>query len=331
MTINCKICNAAATVRGKVNGYVAGTEFEVAVCENCGASFALPQCDATPLYDVIYSNLEYIPGYVRYAEYAHEVTTVAEPLNYLADREECYWGVREVLRAKVRRSDKIVEIGSGLGYLTYALYKAGYDVQAIDASGVAIEAARKRYGPMFERAEVSQYARDKPCSADVIILTEVIEHVTDPKSFLSACLPILRPGGIIVVTTPNRSVYPSTIVWESELPPIHWWWFAEKSIEELGRVIGCTAEFIDYSAFNTAKRRFLQKECELPIRRHILEEGPRAPVHLRVQLSRSRKIVRRLGAIKAVRELYRVLHRGRLLGSAGFTVCAVLKCRPHAE
>ena len=82
-------------------------------------------------------------------------------------------------------------------------------------------------------------------------MTELIEHVEDPKLFVSSALSMLKPGGTLILTTPNKSWTPKGYVWGSDIPPIHLWWLSEKSISTLAASFGMKCDFLDFSGFTS--------------------------------------------------------------------------------
>ena len=85
------------------------------------------------------------------------MTQVDNPLGYLAESEDVYWSIRESLSGLLP-AFKILEIGSGLGYMTFALRKAGFDAIGIDISHVAVENATARFGPFYQQADMKDWS-----------------------------------------------------------------------------------------------------------------------------------------------------------------------------
>lgn len=99
----------------------------------------------------------------------------------------------------------ILDIGCGAGtYLTYPIAARFPNVNVLgaDSDGVSIGFAQKKYSlpnlnfQLFE--EVPESLR-----FDMVIASEVIEHVEDPLSFLSMLRSKLNPGGVLILTLPN--------------------------------------------------------------------------------------------------------------------------------
>ena len=82
----------------------------------------------------------------------------------------------------------------------------------------------------------------------MIISTEVIEHLSNPDSFIDKCLSLLNTNGSIIITTPNKSyadiVNPS-LVWQTDLPPVHLYWGTKKGFSLLAQRHSLNIEFKD--------------------------------------------------------------------------------------
>jgi len=109
---------------------------------------------------------------------------------------------------------RILDVGCGGGLLCEPLARLGATVMGVDASERAIDAARAHAAisgleVTFEcttgeavLARMDDNAIDR---FDAVIASEVIEHVTDPGRFLITLADLVRPEGVVVLTTLNRS------------------------------------------------------------------------------------------------------------------------------
>jgi SAM-dependent methyltransferase len=234
-----------------MKGYIENSFFDVYECPNCNASFVDPLQSDGKVYEYIYKQVKVIPGYERYYRYAELVRNVRNPLWYLCNSESVYWAVQEALiTCFPRRQDvNILEIGSGLGYLTYSLNKAGYNTTGLDISEDAVRQAKERYGNYYQSGDLFVLSANPQNTYDCIVMTELIEHVENPTAFIKAALSLLKKGGILIVTTPNKSAASQDTIWQSDFPPVHLWFFAEKSITYMANKLGKKCEFVDFTKY----------------------------------------------------------------------------------
>ena len=252
-----------------------------------------------------------IPGYTAYAKCAAGVLESRSPLDYLAGEAITYWAVREHLRGLPSgQVTQIVEVGCGLGYLTFALNRAGYQTTGLDISQCAVHEATIKYGNYYVCADLAQYARLHAGEHDAVVLTEVIEHLADPDRFLRDCIQLLRSNGQLIITTPNRDAWAANVPWETEAPPVHLWWFSKKSLKILAARMGCSLSFIDMKCAPGSHlwRRWYADEIELLSCCPLLDEigrvavKPPPPPHTHRKLSaRVRDRLRRLYWLPAAR------------------------------
>ncbi len=248
----CLFCgNEATLINDKLPGYQEPDFFKIYQCPTCHTDFSFPRIVSTTIYDHIYKNTKNIPGYDRYWRFMKLIKKSKNPLNSLSKIEDTYWGVKEALTKVVynKESTKILEVGSGLGYLTHSLRCAGYNIVGMDISNTAVEQAKKTFGDYYFCADLFELAHIQPESFDVVILTEVIEHVNRPMDFIESIKQILKPGGYAIITTPNKSVFPSDIIWATDLPPVHCWWFSEESLLFAAKVKDFKIDFINFREF----------------------------------------------------------------------------------
>ena len=248
--LKCQICGATAQrVCSDYPGYRAGMLFSIYACTNCDTSFADPMAVDASIYEDIYRNAKNIVGYARYAKYAEVLLDSEDPLGQLAASENVYWGIAKAFREHPHWQ-RVLEVGSGYGYLTYALSQSGLQASGIDVSEEAIRGARAQFGNLFEASDISSFQNHTdPEGFDAVVFTELIEHMPDVQNFIASALRLLKPGGALIFTTPNKSMYPSR-VWQTDLPPVHLWWFSERSLLEIARNHGCDISFTDFTRFN---------------------------------------------------------------------------------
>jgi SAM-dependent methyltransferase len=105
-----------------------------------------------------------------------------------------------------------------------------------------VEAARARFGDHYAVHDITR-ADPAVDGADVVVMTEVLEHVADPGSLIAAISRLLRPGGTALLTTPNKSAAGRGAYWLTDNPPVHLWWFSETTLRLLATRAGLHASF----------------------------------------------------------------------------------------
>ncbi len=255
---HCPLCaHAVARILAGHPAFAAPDRFDVYECGGCDTRFAWPMVTSSTIYEQIYRVAARLRGYDRYERLRSAVAVDKSPLDLLAEREDVYWGVREALRPLLAsgRRPRILEIGSGMGYLTFALHRAGCDIVGIDHSGEAVAKATATFGPLFRVAPAESLAASGLGGFDAVVSTEVIEHLQDPQGFVRDAASLLAPGGLLILTTPNMDLYPRDLAWHTDPAPVHLWWFSKTSLRRIAWDCGLQPSFIDFSAHYGRARR----------------------------------------------------------------------------
>lgn len=115
----------------------------------------------------------------------------------------------------------ICELGCGVGWLANELRVFG-DVTAVDWSPEGVRIAEQRWhGINFETADILKYRPDN--AFDVVVSSEVIEHIEDKESFMNTVAYLLRDGGFFIITCPNGSVKKYYDKLDAPQQPIEQW------------------------------------------------------------------------------------------------------------
>ncbi|MAU52086.1 MAG: bifunctional 3-demethylubiquinol 3-O-methyltransferase/2-polyprenyl-6-hydroxyphenol methylase [Roseovarius sp.] len=104
---------------------------------------------------------------------------------------------------------RLLDIGCGGGLLSEPMARLGADVVGADAAARNIPVARLHAGQSGLKIDYRHTTAEDLAAAgerfDAVLNMEVVEHVPDPLTYLSACHALLKPGGLHICSTINRN------------------------------------------------------------------------------------------------------------------------------
>lgn len=126
---------------------------------------------------------------------------------------------------------RLLEVGCGNGKVLKSMAEVGWRVEGVDFDPIAVEKA-KRDGLQvhFGTLEAQEYPKSH---FDAITMSHLIEHVHHPLRLLGECHRILKPGGRLVIVTPNNESWGHRIFggnWRGLEPPRHLHLFTIQSL-----------------------------------------------------------------------------------------------------
>ncbi len=125
--------------------------------------------------------------------------------------EENYWFRRhEVVYRRLadRCIDRdVLEAGSGEGYGADLIADVARQVIGLDYDESAVAHVRARYPRIDMRQGNLAQLPLSDSAVDVVVNFQVIEHLWDQGQFIAECLRVLRPGGALLISTPNRVTF----------------------------------------------------------------------------------------------------------------------------
>jgi len=167
--------------------------FRVVACNNCGLVFLSPRLTEKAILK-LYSDENYYvsevagQGYDEYLEVRPNwIRTFARRLNEIG---------------KYQKPGKVLDIGCGPGFFLEAAQAKGYDAHGLDPSDYIVKVAREKFGDRIRHGVIEQadYAADE---FDLVVAFDTFEHIYRPLEWLEAARRIIKPGGLIAMTTPD--------------------------------------------------------------------------------------------------------------------------------
>jgi 2-polyprenyl-3-methyl-5-hydroxy-6-metoxy-1,4-benzoquinol methylase len=184
----CPCCRKSASFSFKAKDYnrqITNEIYDYYECDYCELIFISPIPENLGKY---------------YPETYYELPKTSEELNSRAKATQ--QGKIDVILPFIDKG-RLLEIGPAYGLFSYLAKTAGFDVTAIEMDARCCEYLRDVIGiNVVEGSDTIDLLRQ--CEQfDVIVLWQVIEHLPDPWSVISAAIEHLAPGGFLIVDTPN--------------------------------------------------------------------------------------------------------------------------------
>lgn len=183
MDPTCPLCGSASTcVRLRLH------ERDCLRCRACTLEFLHPQPSAEAL-QAVYDRDYYRP-------WLWEMTD--DDLEAMKLRT-FRWQLKLVRR--YGGGGNLLDVGCALGAMLRAGQEAGYVPFGVELNPAAVERARQHAQDV--RCGTLAQAGYAPDTFDIVTMTDLLEHVHDPASTLREVRRILKPGGVLLITTPN--------------------------------------------------------------------------------------------------------------------------------
>ena len=155
------------------------------------------------------------------------------------------WYHRAGLALLSKRDGRLVDVGCGNGTFVAAARDRGFDAFGIDFSQKAIEAGKQRFSleQLYTDSIEGLRKRFSDRYFDVVTAFEVLEHVDDVGEFLTALNSLLKLGGSLVISVPNRERSPRLLN-EGDLPPHHFTRWNRQAMTQVLAMYGFDVESI---------------------------------------------------------------------------------------
>ncbi len=208
--IRCKVCDS-----NQIAFFVCKNGFNLYRCAQCSLKFVYPVPNVT---DQIYSS-DYFSGAEKGFGY----------VSYDEDKEamrEVFLSYLDKIESITKNKGKLLDIGAANGYFLGLAKSRGWDVCGVEISEYAANQARQNGFDVI--TGTMKDAKISPNSLDVVTMWDVIEHFIDPVAEMNMIVNILKPGGLLIVNTPDGNSLFARILgskWHQLIPPEHLFYF----------------------------------------------------------------------------------------------------------
>jgi 2-polyprenyl-3-methyl-5-hydroxy-6-metoxy-1,4-benzoquinol methylase len=214
------------------------TDFVLRRCCDCGLIFNSPRLPAERLEDLYRRNYYF---FNRRADIEFERIRAA----YL----------RTIAHLPLAAPGALLELGSAKGYMLALLSGLGWRVTGVEVADTAAQFSRRQFRVEVFTGTLEAFRRSDGRRFDVVLAQDVLEHIPEPEQFLRAAHDSLRPGGWLIVDTPNVGGANVEVVGERwrGFNPFHIYLFQRGTLTRALHQTGFTVRLIgSYNAVSAA-------------------------------------------------------------------------------
>jgi SAM-dependent methyltransferase len=227
----CPVCLSHAFRRIHFKGKIPLVE-----CDNCGLHIQQPQPSDARLNEIYGANY-----FIRFPDNEQLDNHVGKLKNGTARLQ--LEDLRAYSSAKQQRDLtglRLLEIGPGHGYMLQEARRYGLEITGLEYSVHATQMANKNLGADYVQTGTLETSVPDLGTFDVIVLSDVIEHVRDPRRLLFQVFNLLKPGGMIFIATISTKSLTARFLgpYWVEYKPEHLFYFNEINIVTLLGTVG---------------------------------------------------------------------------------------------
>jgi len=212
----CPLCNAGICHEvGEKNGY------QIVACGGCGLRYVKNMPSEHELADF------YSKNYGNKKDESNVQKKVRR------------WILKLLPLKLIVGSGSFLDLGCNTGFAVEAARRLGFRAAGYDLSEQAIAIARKAFASSeFHHGMAVDAAKDGK-RYDAVVCAEMIEHLTELARLSNALSSLVRPGGVLYLTTPDLGCANDELLGKSEVcPPEHLIYFGRKQVEHFLREAG---------------------------------------------------------------------------------------------
>lgn len=217
LILSCNFCGSESQIK-LFTVSVQNNKADIVQCKNCRLVFLNPQFKP-----------DEIEGFYRDEYFKDHIKP-----EVLRSLEESGFHLFKKLEKYLPKPGKVLDFGAAIGSHLYSFRRFGWDVSGVEISEYVRKKAKEIYNiELFPNLEAAGFPEN---NFDLIVMNQVIEHVLDPVGLMKKISGILKPGGILFVSTPNfgcRQAQKMRAQWPSLHPGEHLFFFSPDTLTAL--------------------------------------------------------------------------------------------------
>jgi 2-polyprenyl-3-methyl-5-hydroxy-6-metoxy-1,4-benzoquinol methylase len=282
-SVTCDTCgssNAVTVMHGTDTRFHLPGEYTLVRCQNCGLVYMNPRPIASDL------GKTYPENYQAFQAAAPPTEATASPLKQRITQimASHYWDRSELLisaallpltlYSRLRghvfyppKPGRALDIGCGSGWVMKRLQRLGWEVVGIEPNPEAAQNARTLTGATVYTGYFMDIPLDSE-SFDLVIVSHVLEHVSDPKATLSEVFSLLKPGGSFFLAIPNFGCIERKLTganWQQMDLPRHLYFFEPKTLRQALEQVGLKIQRLEFISEGWALRVALLRSMKQPL------------------------------------------------------------------
>jgi 2-polyprenyl-3-methyl-5-hydroxy-6-metoxy-1,4-benzoquinol methylase len=230
------------------------SDYTICACRGCGLRFLNPQPTPEAL-EAFYTK-----------QYYHSDDSLSQGYgDYVAQADN----LRSTFRHRLRylpKAETLLDVGAAAGFFVEQAREAGWKAEGIDPSDWAARFAREQLGVPVRTGHLEE-AGFPAASFDAVTAWEVIEHLPDPRTVLLEMARILKPGGLLALSTPDAGAPVSRLAGRRWLGwykvPEHLYFFDRKTLMRLLEETGFEVTSCRYVSLDVTWSFALKRLSEL--------------------------------------------------------------------
>jgi 2-polyprenyl-3-methyl-5-hydroxy-6-metoxy-1,4-benzoquinol methylase len=214
-SVTCNLCGANQT-----RPFASRKGMQIVQCQGCGLVYVNPRLNRDSLHR------HYNQGESSRIQYYQDVEC--------ADRRT-FAGILDLAERLMPGRGQLLDVGPNIGTCLDLARQRGWDVCGIEINATAADYCRTKRGLHVVTGTLDHHGF-APSSFDVVLMGDVIEHLCDPVETMRVVQELLRPAGVVIISTPNIATWSGRLL--QLKPQEHLYYFSPATMTTLLQQVG---------------------------------------------------------------------------------------------